>query len=133
MANDGSELDGEAVRDLGAPVSYEVLARHTPVLSSDGQEIGTVEHVLAAEAEDIFDGIVIRYSGHALHHRFADAEQIAAIHERGVTLTLTAGQCESLPEPSANPTVMRDDPAEPHENVLGRKLMRAWDLLSGKY
>jgi hypothetical protein len=126
---------GRAVSDLGAPVSYEVLARHTPVLSSDGEEIGTVEHVLAAEAQDIFDGIVIKRQGHGhlLRHAFADAEQIATIHERGVTLTLTAAESERLPEPSANPVAMRDDPAAPRENTLARKLSRAWDLLSGKY
>jgi hypothetical protein len=46
--------------DLGAPISYAVLQADTPVFSSDGARIGTVKHVLAAEAEDIFDGIVIR-------------------------------------------------------------------------
>ena len=37
--------------DLGNPASYVVLAEGTPVLSFDGEEIGTVEHVLTLDAE----------------------------------------------------------------------------------
>ena len=43
----------------GRPISYEVLAPGTPVFDSGGTLIGQVEKVLADEAEDIFDGIVI--------------------------------------------------------------------------
>jgi len=45
--------------DLGNPVAYEALAKGTPVYSSDEVQIGKVSHVLAAEDEDVFDGIVI--------------------------------------------------------------------------
>ena len=89
--------------DLGRPVSYLALAEGTAVLGSDGDEVGHVAHVLADEEQDIFDGIVI---AHRLgHHTFADAEQVAAIHEHGVTLTITAAEAEALPEPSENPAV----------------------------
>ena len=117
--------------DLGGPVSYLALAEGTAVLGSDGEEVGHVAHVLADEEQDIFDGIVI---AHGLgHHTFADAEQIAAIHEHGVTLTIAAAEAEALPEPSENPAVMHDDPSEPDGSQLGDKLRRAWDLLSGNY
>lgn len=112
---------------LGNPISYEVLARHTPVYSSDGEQIGTVDHVLAVEAEDVFDGIVVaREHG----HRFADADDIASIHERGVTLKLDAADAAQLPEPSANPGIMIDDPTYAPKHA---KLRRAWDLISGNY
>ena len=39
--------------DDGAPISYETLEPGTPVYSSDGQQIGTVAHVLAVEEEDV--------------------------------------------------------------------------------
>ena len=48
-------------------------------------------------------------------------------------LTLTAAEAEALPEPSENPAVMEDDPAEHDESVWVDKLRRAWDLISGNY
>jgi uncharacterized protein YrrD len=117
--------------DLGAPISYKVLAKGTPVYSVDGEPIGKVTHVLAVEEEDVFDGIVIGEHAFGREHRFADADDVQEIHEEGVRLKLSALQCEQLPEPSANPAVMRDDPAESRADLRHEKLMRAWDLLSG--
>jgi uncharacterized protein YrrD len=116
--------------DLGAPVSYLALEEGTPVLSADGVQLGDVAHVLADEEEDIFDGIVI--SRGLGRHTFADAEQVAEIHERGVVLTLTAAEAETLPEPSENPAVM-DDASGADDSPVAGKLRRAWDLLSGNY
>jgi uncharacterized protein YrrD len=117
--------------DLGAPVAYLALEEGTAVLSADGEELGTVAHVLADEENDIFDGIVI---SHGLgRHTFADAEQVGDIRERGVVLTLTAAEAEALPEPSENPAVMEDDASDSEQSPLTGKLRRAWDLLSGNY
>jgi hypothetical protein len=117
--------------DLGAPVSYLGLEEGTAVLTTDGEEVGHVAHVLADEENDIFDGIVI---SHGLgRHTFADAEQVGEIHERGVVLTLTAAEAEALPEPSENPAVMEDDPSDAEGSPVANKLRRAWDLLSGNY
>ena len=116
--------------DLGAPISSLALAEGTAVRSADGEEVGEVAHVLADDDTDIFDGIVISHGPG--RHTFADAEQVAEIHERAVVLTLTAAEAEALPEPSENPAVMEDDPSE-HEGRLGHKLRRAWDLISGNY
>jgi PRC-barrel domain len=117
--------------DLGYPISYEVLEPGTPVLSSDGQLIGQVVHVLSDEAEDVFDGVVIQLGGEG--HRFADADDVASIHEHGLMLKRTAAECESLHEPSANPAVLRDDPTTGPGSTIERKLRRAWDLISGNY
>lgn len=124
--------------DAGLPISYQVLPVGTTVYSSDGVAIGTVVHVLAVEDEDVFDGIVITELSRdhipgGSDHRFADASVIDSIHEQAVTLTLTAAACRDLPEPSANPAVMRDDPADGATSELGSKLRRAWDRLSGNY
>jgi hypothetical protein len=119
--------------DLGPQISYQVLAPGTKVLSSDGTEIGTVTHVLSVEAEDVFDGIVLAEHGGSGEHRFADADDIQEIHERGVLLRLDRERCAELPRPSANPAVMRDDPADPTSGELTSKLRRAWDRLSGNY
>jgi hypothetical protein len=43
---------------------------------------------------------------------------------------------QALPEPSANPAVMTDDPADPRHGESGElrdKLRRAWDRLTGNY
>jgi hypothetical protein len=125
--------------NLGYPIAYLALEPGTPVYSADGTEIGIVAHVLADEGEDVFDGIVIAHHehhhvhlGHEHDNTFADADQVAAIHERGVTLTLPTAEAADLPEPSANPAVMRDDPTVGGDTPMHEKLSRAWDLLSGK-
>lgn len=134
---DGKRGSGRAIyarpMDLGPQISYQVLAMGTKVLSSDGAEIGTVAHVLAVEAEDVFDGIVVAVDGGPGEHRFADADDIQEIHERAVLLKLDRERCAELPQPSANPAVMRDDPADPTSGELTSKLRRAWDRLSGNY
>jgi uncharacterized protein YrrD len=119
--------------DLGEPASYLVLTPGSLVYSSDGEEIGKVTHVLADEREDVFDGIVIGEHAFGHEHRFADADDVQAIFERGVVLKLDRAHCEELPKPSANPAVLRDDPAESNSEFRHQKLSRAWDLISGKY
>ena len=46
--------------DEGQPISYLALSHHVPVFASDGTEVGSVDHVVAAPAEDIFHGIVMK-------------------------------------------------------------------------
>jgi uncharacterized protein YrrD len=117
--------------DLGNPISYLALQEGTPVFGSDGDEVGQVAHVLADDESDVFDGIVI---AHGLgHHAFADADQVGAIHERGVTLTMSGAEAEALPRPSENPAVMEADPSDTAPSKLRDKLRRAWQMLSGDY
>jgi hypothetical protein len=110
-----------------------VLEAGTPVCSSDGEVLGEVAHVLSVPEEDVFDGIVIAVHDGPGGHRFADAGDIDAIHERSVMLKLDAAACSDLPAPSANPAVMHDDPSSSGGSALSNKLRRAWDLVSGKY
>ncbi|HEX3803693.1 MAG TPA: PRC-barrel domain-containing protein [Solirubrobacteraceae bacterium] len=119
--------------ELGEPASYLVLQAGTPVYSSDDQQIGKVTHVLASEDEDVFDGIVIGEHAFGHEHRFADADDIQEIFERGVVLKLDAEACAQLPKPSANPAVVYDDPSESQSEFRHQKLTRAWNLISGKY
>lgn len=119
--------------DLGPPISYLVLDEGTAVYSSDGEQVGHVVHVLAAVDEDVFDGIVIDERLGPGGHRFVDADQIAELHRDGVLLKLDRQQAAQLPEPTANPAVMRDDPADAAPGPLADKLRRAWEYLSGKY
>jgi uncharacterized protein YrrD len=120
--------------DLGAPASYLTLAAGIPVYSSDGERLGEVEHVLADPDEDIFDGIVFDASPLPGGHRFVDAPEVDEIYERGVVLTLDAASAaERLHRPGPNPAAMSATPDDVTESELGRKLRRAWDLISGNY
>jgi uncharacterized protein YrrD len=122
--------------DYGAPSSYRALAQGTPVYSSDGASLGEVEHVLADEDTDIFDGIVIDRSVLPGGHRFADAALVQEIFERAVVLAVDAPGAERLPEPSENPAAMEvggeDFVEREWDDEAEAKLKRAWDLISGK-
>ena len=118
--------------DLGEPSSYLMLKEGTPVLSSDGESLGKVEHVLADPENDIFDGLVIDRSVLPGGHRFVDADQIGEIFERGVLLKLDREAAETLPEPGKNPAAMEASPGDDVPGGLESKLRRAWDLISGK-
>ena len=121
--------------DLGQPSSYLALKPGPPVYSSDGEQVGKVEHVLADVEDDIFDGIVLDTSVLPGGHRFADAEQVEEVYERGVVLKIDRAAAEALPEPAKNAAAMEvgaDEMTKGGESKLERKLSRAWDLLSGK-
>lgn len=122
-----------ADEDPGEPIAYLALEAGTPVYADGGTAVGRVRRVLAAEDEDIFNGIIIR-TQHG--DRFVDADQIGAIHERAVALKLPIEACAALPEPSANPAVLREDPTAAAEGPLERlsDLGRsAWNRISGRY
>ena len=76
---------------------YTALELGIPVISSDGEQVGTVVEVLDNYREHIFDGLVIQTSGG--ERRFVDAPEVARTAERAVTLTITAAQCADLPPP----------------------------------
>jgi hypothetical protein len=120
--------------DHGAPIAYTVLREGTPVLASDGTQIGTVQRVLADEGADIFDGITVDTSD---GERFVDAPEIDRLYERAVVLTLGPDRARKLPEHSASPAVIEptaddiagDTPGDKAKDVA----KRAWDRLSGNY
>jgi hypothetical protein len=121
------------VPDLGDPTSYLELEEGVPVYSSDGADVGAVEHVLADADSDIFDGLVIDAVLGPGGHRFADASVIDGLFEHGAVLSLTASACERLPEPAENPAVIAADPDDVTPDDLGDKLKRAWNWVSGNY
>ena len=73
----------------GEPVST-VLQQGVEVISSDGDQVGRVEHVLADEEEDIFDGIVVDTRLGPGELVFVDASQVAEIYEKAVVLSINA-------------------------------------------
>jgi hypothetical protein len=96
--------------DEGFPIAYEVLEKGVPVLSSDGEQIGTVHHVVAAPEKDIFHGLVIAVPSHG--RRFVEATDVESLHERGVDLKIDSAAAQSLPEPGGGAPVYDEDPGE---------------------
>jgi hypothetical protein len=91
------------IEDDGVAVHYTALQRGTPVISSDGQDVGKVVRVLDNYREHIFDGLVIQGSDGA--ERFVDAPEVGRTAERAVTLNITAAQVAELGPPEDGPRV----------------------------
>jgi hypothetical protein len=119
--------------DYGNPISYLALQPGVDVVSADGQRVGKVEHVLAAEDVDIFDGLVVDTETGPGGLHFADAPLVDEIYERAVVLTVPAVEVGQLPKPAPAPAVMEHHGSEDSENALQAKLHRAWDYISGNY
>jgi hypothetical protein len=82
--------------DEGRPISYEAVTKGTPVLSSLGNEFGTVEHVLQVPELDLFDGIAVK-TKHGL--RFVDRDQIGEMTTTMVRCDLSDDEAAALPAP----------------------------------
>jgi hypothetical protein len=83
--------------DDGHAVHFTALERGTPVISSDGQEVGRLVETLDNYRENIMDGLVFETpSG---ERRFVDAPEVERTAERAVTLNITAAQAEQLGPP----------------------------------
>jgi hypothetical protein len=117
----------------GEPASYLTLQAGTDVVSSDGEVVGEVQHVLADAEEDIFDGLVIDTRLGPGGLRFVDSEQVDELYERAAVLRVPAADVERLPEPTPAPAAMESHGVEDSESPLQSKLRRAWDLISGDY
>jgi hypothetical protein len=111
--------------DEGLPIAYEVLDKGVPVYCSSGEQVGTVDHVIAAPDEDIFHGIVMRAEGGRC---FVAADQVTSLHEHGVDLGIDAAAVAALPEPSGGAPALRS--REP--GVKPSRWTHLLDRLSGK-
>lgn len=95
--------------DEGLPIAYQMLEDGVPVLSSDGEKVGTVGAVLSAPEKDVFHGLLINTHGHGV--RFVEAASIASLHEHAVDLRIDAAQAAELPGPEHKAPVFDEDPA----------------------
>lgn len=111
--------------DEGLPIAYQVLEKGVPVYASDGVQVGTVDHVVAAPAQDIFHGIVIRVQD---GRRVVSADQVASLHERGADLNISSDAVRQLPGSGGGAPAWRD--AEP--GVKPSRWTHLVDLVTGK-
>lgn len=86
-------------------ISYEAVTPGVPVFTSDGQEIGTLEHVLKVEELDVFDGVVVA-TGTGL--RFVDADAIDVITAAYIRTTIDSAAAAALPAPDGPPVYRVD-------------------------
>lgn len=111
--------------DEGLPTAYQVLGQGVTVYAGDGTAVGTVDHVVAAPAEDIFHGLVIRTDA---GRRFVAADRVASLHERGVDLRIAPGEVSGLPEPHGQaPALDVKDPT-----VKTHRWKEILDMVEGK-
>lgn len=81
--------------DQDAPISWMTLEKGTAVVSADGEEVGTVDEVVADRQKDIFSGVTIS-SGLLASSRFAPAAMIEEISAARVRLSVTAAEAGEL-------------------------------------
>jgi hypothetical protein len=106
------------------PISYQAAVRGTPVLSSAGTEIGTLEHVLEVPQLDVFDGIVVATKGGL---RFIDADCVQRITRSHIQSSLDDTQASQLPPPEGPPVYRVDameDTGHSLHDTLGRLFRR---------
>jgi hypothetical protein len=101
-------------------ISYEAAVPGTPVLSSSGKQIGTLEHVLQVPELDVFDGIVV---GTDAGLRFIDADNVQRITRSQIESSLDDAQASALPPPEG-PPVYRVDALEDSGTSLHDRLGR---------
>jgi hypothetical protein len=111
-------------QDLGDVVAYTAVADGTPVYDHHGRRIGVVEHVM--EVGGIFEGVIVHTHPLPGRHLYADADQIAEIHQRGVVLSVTRRELHAPEQES------RRGRAGVRESLLEARLRRAWDWLTGR-
>jgi hypothetical protein len=105
-------------------ISYEAATKGTPVLTSTGTQIGTLEHVLEVPELDVFDGIVIATSQGL---RFIDADKVGRITASTITCGIDDEQAAQLQPPSGPPVYHVDafaDSGTSMHDRLGRMFGR---------
>jgi len=132
-------------------VSYEGVPLGVPVLTRDGEQFGILEHVLAVEEQDIFEGIVVwvggggwaerkiqrelsaghqnaaRFLERFRHNqlRFVEADKVALITVGDIRCDLDRSDVELLQPPSGPPVLYAnaiDQAAPPYTGAYGNRM-----------
>jgi len=87
---------------MADPVAWKVVERGWAVVASDGNEVGKVDQVLGDPEADIFDGLSVGAGAVLDRPRYVPAEQVGAIEEGTVHLTIDGDEYDRL-EPYEEP------------------------------
>jgi hypothetical protein len=107
---------------LGSPIPATSLSKGAPVVSGQGDAVGSV-HVVLLDGEDL-DGLVIDRSVDPTGIAVVEPDKVKGLFERGVVLGLSTMQCEFLPHPEPD----ADGVDEEEHGVL----RRAWSAVTGR-
>ena len=77
------------------PIAWLALEEGTPILASDGEEVGRVANVVADEQKDIVSGITFR-PGLLDGQKFVPADVIGRLPESAVHLTISSEEAAEL-------------------------------------
>ena len=79
-----------------APISWRSIVYGTPVLSSDGERVGTVHEVLGDDREDVFHGLRVALG---TQHRdvMVPVEDVATLSADAVRVDLMRSEIEASP------------------------------------
>src|SRR5205814_540388 len=94
--NPGTGLVRRGTVRVSDPVSWFVIEPGWEVVGSDGKKVGTVEEVVGDSAEDIFNGLAVSIG--LERPRYVPAEQVEAITDGRVRLSLSAAEVEQAKE-----------------------------------
>ena len=77
---------------MADPVAWTMVERGWAVAASDGSEVGTVDQVLGDPEADIFDGLAVGVGTVLNRPLYVPSEQVGAIEEGTVHLTIDADE-----------------------------------------
>ena len=77
------------------PIAWLALEEGTPILASDGAEIGRVTTVVADEQKDIFSGVTFR-PGLLDGQKFVPADSIDRLTASAVHLRISEAEADAL-------------------------------------
>jgi uncharacterized protein YrrD len=89
---------------MADPVAWTVVERGWAVAASDGSEVGNVVEVLGDPEADIFDGLAVGVGTVLNRPVYVPSEQVGAIEEGTVHLTIDADEYDRLSPYEAPPS-----------------------------
>jgi uncharacterized protein YrrD len=113
--------------DLGPKIAFMAVREGAPVFDARDKRIGVVEEVLADHQAGIFEGLLIHTLPLPGRHVVADIDQISALHEDGVVLSVEGRILRQARDRARRPPERAGGMLE---RPLQAKLRHLWDRIA---
>jgi hypothetical protein len=113
--------------DLGPKIAFMAVREGAPVYDAREKRVGVVEEVLADHQAGIFEGLLIHTLPLPGRHVVADVDQISALHENGVVLSVEG---RVLRQARARARGRSEGANGMLERPLQAKLRHLWDRIA---